>query len=234
MLRPLVDILMTILLLLSMSYEMTGPAISETLGKFLPFTFDGYEYGSIIHEILGSALIVLFFIHLWLNRWWIKTLFTGRYNVTRIILTLVNILLIADVILLTLSGLIMSRMFDEFQFADGLMSFARSAHISASFAGYVIMSFHVGLNWHIFSAMMFKRWKPGKILPHVTAVAFRIWGVYAFIRRNIWEYMTLKSAFVFFDFDEPFMYFIGDYVAVMILFACIGHYMYLALRKLKI
>ena len=233
MLRPLVDIFMTILLLLSMSYEMIGPAISETLGKFLPFTFDGYEYGSIIHEILGSALIILFFIHLWLNRWWLKTLFRGRYNLTRVILTLANILLIADVILILASGLIMSRMFDELPFADGLMSFARSAHISASFAGYVIMSFHAGLNWHIFSAMMFRRWKPGKIFPHVIAIAFMIWGVFAFVRRNIWAYMTLESSFVFFDFDEPFMYFIADYVAVMILFACLGHYTVLALRKLK-
>ena len=234
MLRPVVDILMTILLLLSMSYEMIGPAISETLGKFLPFTFDGYEYGSVIHEILGTALIVLFFVHLWLNRWWLKTLFKGRYNLTRTILTLVNIILIADVILILASGLIMSRMFDELPFADGLMSFARSAHISASFAGYVIMSFHIGLNWHIFSAMMFKRWKPGKILPHVIAAALMIWGICAFIRRNIWAYMTLESSFVFFDFEEPFMFFIGDYIAVMILFACLGHYMVLALRKCKI
>ena len=234
MLRPVVDILMTILLLLSMSYEMIGPVISDMLAKISPFTFDGYEYGSLVHEILGMTLIVLFFIHLWLNRWWLKTLFKGRYNVTRVILTLVNVILIVDVIMLTFSGLIMSRMFDELEFADGLMSFARSAHISASFSGYVIMSFHVGLNWHIFSAMMFRRLKPGKILPHVLAIAFMIWGIYAFIRRNIWEYMTLESSFVFFDFDEPFMYFIGDYIAVMVLFACLGHYMVLALRKYKL
>lgn len=234
MLRPLIDIIMTILLLLSMSYELIGPVISELLAGISPFTFDGYEYGSLIHEILGASLIVLFFIHLWLNRWWIKTLFKGHYNLTRIILTLVNIVLIADVILLTFTGLIMSRMFDELPFADGLMSFARSAHISASFWGYVIMSFHIGLNWHIFSAMMFRHFKPGRILPHVIAIALMIWGMYAFIRRNIWAYMTLESSFVYFDFDEPFAYFIGDYVAVMVMFACLGHYMVLLLRKCKV
>ena len=234
MLRPVIDILMTVLLLLSISYELIGPVISETLGVLLPFTFDGYEYGSIIHEILGMTLIILFFIHLWLNRWWLKTLFKGRYNLTRIILTLANIFLIADVILILLSGLIMSRMFDDFSFADGLMSFARSAHISASFSGYVIMSFHAGLNWHIFSAMMFKRWKPGGIFPHVIAIALMIFGVRAFIRRNIWAYMTLESSFVFFDFEEPFMCFIADYIAVMMLFACLGHYVILILRKYKV
>lgn len=232
MLRPVIDILMTVLLLLSMSYELIGPVISEALGKLLPISFDGYEYGSLIHENLGMSLIVLFFVHLWLNRWWLKTLFKGRYNFTRVIMTLANIILIADVILLTFTGLIMSRIF-ELPFGEGLMSFARAAHISSSFWGYVIMSFHIGLNWHIFSAMMFKRWKPGKIFPHVIAAAFMVWGVFAFIRRKIWAYMMLESSFVFFDFDEPFMCFIGDYIAVMILFACLGHYMVLALRKFK-
>ena len=234
MLRPLVDIIMTVLLLLSMSYELIGPVISEMLAKISPFTFDGYEYGSLVHENLGMSLIILFFIHLWLNRWWIKTLFTGRYNFTRAILTLVNIILIADVILITFTGLVMSRMFDGLEFADGLMSFARSAHISASFLGYVIMSFHIGLNWHIFSAMMFRKWRPGKILPHVFAAAFMIYGGYAFVRRNICEYMTLESSFVYFDFDEPFIYFIADYIAVMVLFACVGYYMVLFLRKYKL
>ena len=232
MLRPIIDILMTILLLLSMSYELIGPAISETLEKFSSISFDGYEYGSLIHEILGISLIILFLVHLWLNRWWIRTLFKGRYNLTRVIMTLANIFLILDVILLTFSGLIMSRIF-ELPFSEGLMSFARTAHISASFWGYVIMSFHIGLNWHIFSAMMFKRWKPGGVL-HVVAFVIMACGGYAFVRRNIWDYMMLNSQFVFFDFDEPFMYFIGDYIAVMILFACLGHYVILLLRKCKV
>ena len=233
MLRPIIDILMTILLLLSMSYELIGPAISETLEKFSSISFDGYEYGSLIHEILGISLIILFLVHLWLNRWWIRTLFKGRYNLTRVIMTLANIFLILDVILLTFSGLIMSRIF-ELPFSEGLMSFARTAHISASFWGYVIMSFHIGLNWHIFSAMMFKRWKPGGIVLHVVAFVIIVYGGYAFVRHNIWDYMMLNSQFVFFDFDEPFMYFIGDYIAVMILFACLGHYLILLLRKCKV
>ena len=228
MLRPLVDILMTIILLLSMSYELIGPVIAG----MLPFEFDGYEHGAVIHEFLGMSLVILFVVHLWLNRWWLKTLFTGRYNLTRTILTLVNILLIADVVMLTVSGLMISRVI-EFPGAEGLTSFGRQAHVSASYWGYVIMCFHIGLNWHIFSAMMFRGRKPGKIFPHVAAIAFMIWGGYAFVRRNIWDYMTLNTQFVFFDFDEPYIYFMADYIAVMILFACLGHYLVLLLRRVK-
>ncbi|MBQ7169168.1 MAG: DUF4405 domain-containing protein [Synergistaceae bacterium] len=229
MLRPLVDIVMTVILLLSMSYELIGPVIAG----ILPFGFDGYEYGSLIHEILGTSLVILFLVHLWLNRWWFRTLFTGRWNLTRTILTLVNLLLIADVILLTVSGLAMSQILD-LQETDGLIAWSRTAHVCASYWGYVIMCFHIGLNWHIFSAMMFRKLKPGRIIPHVAALVFMIWGGYAFVRRNLWEYMTMRTEFVFFDFEEPFMWFIADYVAVMVLFACLGHYTVLLLRRNKL
>ena len=236
MLRPLIDILMTIILLLSMSYELIGPALALMLEKF-GIIFDGYEYGGLIHEWLGMSLIILFFIHLWLNKWWLKNLFKGRYNLTRTILTSTNILLIIDVIFLLISGLLMSRIFESFENpdTDSLTSFARQAHIAASYWGYVLMSFHAGLNWHIFSAMMFKNLnKKLKIIPHLIAAAFMIYGVFAFVKRQLWDYMTLNIMFVFFDFEEPFMFFIFDYIAIMILFACIGHYLILLLRKAKI
>ena len=228
MLRPLVDIVMTVILLLSMSYELVGPVVAG----MLPFGFDGYEYGSLIHEILGTSLVVLFVFHLWLNRWWFRTLFTGRYGLTRSILALVNILLILDVILLTVSGLAMSQMLD-LEETDGLIAWSRTAHVLASYWGYVIMCFHIGPNWHIFSAMMFRKLKLGRVVPHVAAVMLMVYGGYAFARRNLWDYMMLRTEFVFFDFDEPFLYFLADYAAVMVLFACLGHYTVLMLRRLK-
>lgn len=228
MLRPLVDIVMTVILLLSMSYELIGPVIAG----MIPSGFDGYEYGSLIHEILGTSLVLLFVVHLWLNRWWFRTLFTGRYDLMRSVLALVNILLIADVVILTVSGLAMSQVLD-LEETDGLIAWSRTAHVVASYWGYVIMCFHIGLNWHIFSAMMFWKLKLGRIVPHVLAVSLMVYGGYAFMKRQIWEYMTMRTEFVFFDFEEPFMWFIADYVAVMVLFACLGHYTVLTLRRLK-
>lgn len=236
MLRPLIDILMTVILLLSMSYELIGPALAVMLEKF-GFIFDGYDYGGIIHEWLGMSLIILFFFHLWLNRWWLKNIFKGRYNLTRTILTSLNILLIIDVIFLLVSGLLMARIFDSVEFSetDPFISFARQAHVAASYWGYVLMSFHAGLNWHIFSAMMFKGMKPKiKFIPHLIAAAIMIYGAFAFVKRQLWDYMTLNIMFVFFDFEEPFIFFIIDYITIMILFACLGHYLILLLRKLSV
>jgi len=56
------------------------------------------------------------------------------------------------------------------------------------------------------------------------AVLIAGYGVYAFARRGIGRYMLMLDHFVFFDFDEPIIFFIADYVAVMGLFVFVGHY----------
>ena len=44
--------------------------------------------------------------------------------------------------------------------------------------------------------------------------------------------ITLRTAFVFFDFEEPLAVFFLDYLAVMGLFAVIGYYTIKLLRRL--
>lgn len=58
------------------------------------------------------------------------------------------------------------------------------------------------------------------------------YGIHAFVQRKLGNYMALKSEFVLFDFGEPFIYFIFDYVAIMFLFACLG-YCFSKLMKVK-
>lgn len=237
MLRPVIDMGMTVLLLLSMAYEMVGPALEAFCGRLLGVSIDGYELGPLLHEAIGTAFLLLVGFHLWLNRYWLKNLFRGRYNATRTVLTLANVLLIVDVVLLLISGVVMSRILDLS--VEGWMDFARTAHVLASYWGYAIMSFHIGLYWHVMSAMMFRRTAGAsspfhRVLPHAAAVVMMFYGVYAFIKRQLGDYMFLTSEFVFFDFEEPIAYFFLDYIAVMILFACLGHYLILLFRRLKI
>jgi hypothetical protein len=56
------------------------------------------------------------------------------------------------------------------------------------------------------------------------------YGVYAFIRREIGHYMFLQNPYVFFDFEEPLIFFLVDYMAVMALFVWVSHYFSKALR----
>ncbi len=229
MLRPLIDILMTILLLLSMSYELIGTSIAEFFG------FDSYDFAPIFHEAIGMLLIILFVYHTWLNRWWLKGIFKGKYNFTRAILSFVNVALIIDVIFLLITGVLMSKTVELVE-SDGLMSFARVGHMLASFWGFVLMSFHAGLNWNIFSGMIRSKMKVRvpKVFAIVLALGFVIYGAIAFVRNNLWDYMTLKTEFIFFDFDVPVIYFLLDYACIMIMFGIFGHCVILLLRKFRV
>ena len=74
----------------------------------------------------------------------------------------------------------------------------------------------------------------GKAFPNVSsvrtwvlrilAVAIAGYGAYAFAKRDIVDYMFLRIQFVFFDFEEPLIFFLSDYVAAMGLFVFADHY----------
>ena len=58
------------------------------------------------------------------------------------------------------------------------------------------------------------------------------YGVYALFRRGIPSYLLLQTQFVFFDFEEPLIFFFLDYLTVMGLFVFAGHYAEKAVRGL--
>lgn len=56
------------------------------------------------------------------------------------------------------------------------------------------------------------------------ATAVAVYDIYVFIKRDIGRYMFLTSHFVFFDYAEPLILFVLDYISVMDLFVFAGHY----------
>lgn len=43
------------------------------------------------------------------------------------------------------------------------------------------------------------------------------------VKRQVINYMVLRIPFVFFDFDEPLVFFMLDYAAIIVLFAVMGY-----------
>lgn len=139
-----------------------------------------------------------------------------------------DLLLLADMIALPVSGIMMSRHVFTFLNAGSGMALARTVHLLASYWGLVLMSFHAGLHGGVVMAMLRKR-ANGKSAARTMALrAFTIllgvWGIFAFLRREIGSYLFLRNQFVFFDFNQPLLFFVADYIAVMVLFAMAGHY----------
>lgn len=212
----LLDVAMTALLLLLMAYSLIG----ETA-----------------HEWLGTAMAVLFLSHHVLNVRWYKGLAKGRWSLPRIAQTVVNFALLFMMLGLIASGIILSRKVFSFLPISGGTSFARTVHMACSYWGFCLMSIHIGMHWGIvigrFRQLAKSNSRRRTILLRAAAVLIAGYGVYAFFYREIGAYMTLKTAFVFFDFEEPLALFFLDYLAVMGLFAVIGYYAIKLLQRLE-
>lgn len=199
----IVDIAMTALLPLLMAYSLVG----ETF-----------------HEWAGVAMFMLFLLHHGLNWRWHKNLFHGRYSTIRVIGTAINTLIFLLMLALTVSGIVMSRYAFRFLSIESGTSLARIVHLAASYWCYVLTSIHLGLHGSMLVGMLQKIFQikrasgMRKIVIRAVDALLAVYGIYAFTRRSFGEYMLLKIKFVFFDYSEPLVFFILDYLAIMALF----------------
>ncbi|MCM1194253.1 MAG: DUF4405 domain-containing protein [Acetatifactor muris] len=214
--RMVIDLAMTVLLPLLMAYEMIGSAV---------------------HEWLGMAMFLLFVLHHALNFQWHKSLFKGRYTAFRIFGTAIDCLLLLLMIGLMGSGLVLSRHVFAFLPVTGGRAAARLVHLFASYWAFALMSLHAGFHGSMIMGMIRNVTKTSgqsairTIVLRSMAVIVALYGGYAFVERQMVEYMFLRNQFVFFDFDEPILFFLMDYVAMMGLFAIAGYYLSKLLHK---
>ena len=203
-----IDILMSVMLLLLMAYQVVG------------------DY---LHEIFGTAMLVLFLVHHILNVRWYKSLLKGKYMPQRIISTVLNAALLAAMLSLAYSGVVLSRhVFDFLPITRG-MALARVMHLSASYWGLVLMSLHIGLHWGMVVGTCHKL-AGGKRRPvlawiaRILAVAVAIYGTVCFKNANIFSYMFVKVEFVFFDYEKSAALVFAEYIAMMGTWIFAGYY----------
>lgn len=213
--------------------------IDFTMTATLPVLMAYELVGEVAHEWMGIAMVVLFILHHILNHKWHQKLLKGPYFGTRILGTVIDLLLCIIMVCLPVSGIMMSRhVFIFLPISINGTSLARTVHLLASNWGFVLMSVHLGLHWGILMGIARKiiRIREASsirtIILRVVAVLIAAYGVYAFMHREIGSYMLLKNRFVFFDFDEPLILFFADYLAIMGLFAGVGYYTSKMLRKI--
>lgn len=214
-LKIVVDVLMTAALLFLMTYNILGDAF---------------------HEWLGAGMLVLFLLHHILNLKWSRAIFRGKYTAYRILQTVIVLAVLLTMLGSLVSGIILSRHVFTFLGIDGGRSFARTLHLVCAYWNLVLLSFHLGLHWNSMMAMA-KRvsGKSSAIRTWVLRTfAFIVagYGVLAFLNRDIGSYMTLQTQFVFFDYEEPLLLLLADYLAIMGLFVFVGHYLAVAIRGL--
>ena len=214
--RISIDILMTLAMLLLMAYELIGQAA---------------------HEWIGVGVFVLFITHHILNNKWCRNILKGRYTPYRVLQTVLVIAILVLMLIQMISGITLSRHIFTFLFFRGLSYLARSLHMLGAYWSFVLMSLHLGIHWNMMMAAARKAaGNPSKgrtIWLRAAGIAVAGWGVFAFIKRQVGEYLMSRIQFAFFDFEEPVLFFLLDYLAVMGLFVWIGHYLAVGLRKIS-
>lgn len=111
---------------------------------------------------------------------------------------------------------------------------AQKAHILCAYWGFVCMSLHLGLHWSMMLTMARKHLQPSPLRTWSLRLAGWLWafyGAFAFHHRGIKLYLLLKSHFVFYDYSEPVIFFLIDYLSVMVLFTLIGYFISRLLKK---
>lgn len=208
-----IDIAMTIGLLLLMAYQLVGDEA---------------------HEWIGIVMLMLFVVHHILNRKWSGNILRGNYTAYRICQTAIVALILLCMAGSMISGIVLSRYVFNFLNISTGTSWARVMHMLCAYWGFVLMSLHLGFHWNIMISMAGKAVANGAanltIVSRVIAGLIAIYGAIAFVRRDIWNYLTLKNHFAFFDFTEPVIFFLLDYLAIMAMFVFVGHYASKALR----
>ena len=209
--KLVVDILMTLTLLFLMGYQIWGESAHEWAGAFMLLL-------SIVHHALNGA--------------WYRNLFRGKYTGVRILTSTVDLVLLAVMICLMASGIIMSRHVFAFLPIRGGMGTARLVHMAASYWGFVLMAFHLGLHWGMILArfrQMFGAGRNSRIRRTVLRIVGGLtagYGLHAFVTRDLATYIFLRTQFVFLDYNESPLFFYIDYLAMAGLFIWITHYLF--------
>ena len=200
-LRLPLDILMTILSVILMGGTMLFP-------------------DDRVHQICGISLIVIWGVHVVLNRHWYSSLFKGNYQPYRIMQIIVNLGVLLCALFLMISGLLMAW-FIPSEWVGGALGFARITHLLASHWYYIFMAFHIGLH----GAMLASKIKIRGLATQIICLLISLYGIYAFIIRGVWKYMFGLQQFFFFDFNRGYVLFILDYISIIVLFGTVSYYL---------
>lgn len=200
--RLFTDSGMTLVLLLLMSYQLVGEKA---------------------HEWIGMAMFLLVIGHHVLNRRWTGNITKGKNTAHRILQTVIVALLALTMIGSMVSGILLSNYIFRFVRIEGVANLARNIHILCAYWGFLFMAVHLGLHWNMMLRIL-ERALTMKGIAKILGLLIAVYGGYAFYKREIVNYLFLRSHFVFFGPEESLGVFLLDYIAMMGMIVFITYY----------
>ena len=170
LLKIILDIVMTGILIILMGFEVSG---------------------SLIHEILGIAVLLMIIIHNLLNiKWFHSVLTSKKKNYMTIAKVILNMLLTIISILLLISSIIISQHVFLFLNITNIGNWSYIHHLTA-FLEIILVSVHIGFHWKMIMAAFRKMFciksknKFRTFILRILAIILAILGIKASFDRNI-------------------------------------------------
>lgn len=210
LLRPVVDISMTILLLLLMAYQ-TMPQMA--------------------HAALGILILLFLLLHSWMNRRFYPSLRRGHFPLSRLLPAIVDILLPVVFLLNILCGVIM--VVQGVPLLRALISPARNLHLMLSHWALILAALHLGFHGHIVLAHMKRHVRASVVRRLLSLLVYllALVGLYEFYELRMVQYLFFLTKFAFLDFGLPAPLVIGQHLSVFIAFAVIGYRVLMRLQQ---
>ena len=210
-LRMIVDIIMFILFLILMRYHITGNQV---------------------HEILGIITFLLFIFHHILNFKWYQTLPKGKYTRQRVISTIVDFLLLIDMLCIMISAIMISSFAFSFLNIPTTM-FSRGLHLSSTAWGLFLIGIHLGLHLGICFDKIKNKVKTTSFeyVFYLFIFLLFIYGIYSFIKNALWKDMFLVTVFKFFDYDQSPILFYLEYLGILFVLIIITYGIIKVIKK---
>lgn len=179
--KIVIDILMTILWMVLMTYDLAG---------------------SLWHEILGIGMLVPLFFHLFLNRKWIvgvsKKIFKTKFNVNTV-RWICDVLMLVGYVLTAVSGIAISKEL-LWQIRADNNALWYTIHAWSAYLTLAVMGVHVGLHWKMilgfFRSLLHtqKVTRARKTIGAVISLAVIVYGIKSTIVYSLPSYTAADDA----------------------------------------
>ncbi|MGM7723091.1 DUF4405 domain-containing protein [Metabacillus sp. Hm71] len=201
------DLIMTVLMLIAMAYYITG---------------------TMIHEVVGVVVLVLFIVHNFLNRRWYKAILKGKHNFRRILQIGLNLLFLVAMVMMMICGILISSDLFPFIPVNNDMIF-RQIHVQTAYWGFIIMAIHIGLSWGMMINSV-RRMTGITGTSRIRTIALRLlavlivaYGVHSSFEGEMGSKLFIYNPFGWFN-DDSAIRFLIDHLSIMGIYIAGTHY----------
>ena len=194
--------------------------------------------GNVVHEIIGLFLVLLFFLHNHLNRYWYVTIGKGNQSLLRVISTATNLLLIVMMLVVTVTGVLISQtVFVAFSLSGHL--WVHQLHTFSAYSSFILCGIHLGLHWSAVWRKLCRELSLDStrvrvvLLGRVTSLFIIGYGIHASFSHQIGSKLMFEHVFGGWGGKPSLIDFLIDYPAILGCYTLVTHYLVQLLHKPK-